>query len=101
MKTLSSVVSSQLPNYLPNEGKWHLGEALEAQPQNRGHDETLGFLVGAMRYSNDGPEIINAPLNALLDDLLFANLGTRIHFNGGAPFAPNEYMTDYFAKEGC
>ena len=81
-------------------GKWHLGDAPEAQPHNRGHDETLYFLVGAMRYFNDDAEIIDAPLNDLLDDLLFANLGSRVHFNGGPAFPPNVYMTDFFANEG-
>ena len=53
-----------------------------------------------MRYAEDGPDIINAPLNHLLDDLHFANLGYRIQFNGGQHFVPNEYSTDYFANQG-
>ena len=48
----------------------------------------------------DDPDILNAPLGDLFDELLFANLRNTVQFNGGTHFSPNEYMTDYLAKEG-
>ena len=82
-------------------GKWHIGEAPGAQPQDRGFDQTLGFLIGAMLYDAvDSQDIVNAPLDDLYDDLMFANLRCTVQFNGGSHFPPNDYMTDYLAKEG-
>ena len=57
-------------------GKWHLGEAFNLHPIQRGFDEFFGFLGGASHYYN---------AEVLRDE---------------TPLTETEYLTDAFTREG-
>src|SRR4029079_19336362 len=57
-------------------GKWHLGEALNLHPIERGFDEFCGFLGGASHYYN---------AHVLRDE---------------TPLIETQYLTDAFTREG-
>ena len=82
-------------------GKWHLGEVPELQPNAQGFDESLSILAGAGLYlpTND-PNVVNSK-QAFdpIDKFLWANLPYSVRKDGGEPFHPNAYITDYFAGE--
>jgi arylsulfatase A-like enzyme len=82
-------------------GKWHLGETKEAAPENRGFDETLGFLAGASRYGKPGDaNVIDSKQDFdPIDKFLWANLPFAVQRNGGHRFYPSKYMTDYLGSE--
>ncbi|MBL9127572.1 MAG: sulfatase-like hydrolase/transferase [Verrucomicrobiales bacterium] len=62
-------------------GKWHLGYSEEYQPQNRGFEETFGFLGGAHSYTNldqNGPDPIR---------------------RNGKPVQEKQHLTEAFTRE--
>lgn len=82
-------------------GKWHLGSAPGTRPEEKGFDESLGFMAGASMYlpEND-PDTENSkqPWDPI-DRFLWPNLPYAVQFNGSPLFAPRGYMTDYLADE--
>jgi arylsulfatase A-like enzyme len=84
-------------------GKWHLGETRQFQPEAQGFDESLGFYVGGSMYlPEDDPAVVNSK-QAFdpIDEFLWANLPFLVFEDGGAPFRPSAYMTDYLADEAA
>ncbi|HWF00171.1 MAG TPA: sulfatase-like hydrolase/transferase [Caulobacteraceae bacterium] len=82
-------------------GKWHLGAARGTRPEERGFDESLGFMAGASMYLPEkDPDAVNSkqPWDPI-DRFLWPNLPYAVQFNGSKPFAPRGYMTDYLADE--
>lgn len=59
-------------------GKWHLGSAEKFQPQNRGFDDTFGFLGGAHGYFPSARPLMR---------------------RSGKPGEEKEYLTDAFGRE--
>lgn len=59
-------------------GKWHLGGAEKFQPQNRGFEDTFGFLGGAHGYFSSARPLLR---------------------RGGKPVEEKEYLTDAFGRE--
>lgn len=59
-------------------GKWHLGGAEKFQPQNRGFEDTFGFLGGAHGYFSSARPLLR---------------------RGGTPIEEKEYLTDAFGRE--
>ncbi len=82
-------------------GKWHLGEAVAMRPEARGFDEYLGFLSGGSMYlDKDDARSVNSIQDFdPIDRFLWANLTFSVRKNGGPRFEPDEYMTDYLARE--
>lgn len=82
-------------------GKWHLGEAARFSPNAHGFDESLGFAAGASMYLADtDPRVVNAPLAFdPIDRFLWAAHPFQVRYNGGAPFQPPRYLTDYLTDE--
>ncbi len=82
-------------------GKWHLGASPGARPEQKGFDESLGFMAGASMYlpEND-PDAENSkqPWDPI-DRFLWPNLPYAVQYNGSPMFAPKGYMTDYLADE--
>ena len=79
-------------------GKWHLGEAPGMRPEQRGFDESLGFMAGAAKYLSSGT--VDARLAGdPLDRLLWMAATDAVQFNGGPCFHAGEYMTDYLSSE--
>jgi arylsulfatase A-like enzyme len=82
-------------------GKWHLGEAKPLQPNAQGFDESLSILIGGGMYlPANSPDVVNSRQDFdPIDKFLWANLPYSVRMNGGKPFQPNAYITDYFASE--
>jgi len=78
-------------------GKWHLGGSPGARPEQRGFDESLGFMAGASMYLPEhDPGVENAKQKwDPIDRFLWPNLPYAVQFNGSPMFAPKGYMTDY------
>ena len=82
-------------------GKWHLGAAKGTRPEERGFDESLGFMAGGSMYlpANDpGVENAKQPWDPI-DRVLWSLLPYQVQFNGSPMFAPKGYMTDYLTDE--
>ena len=82
-------------------GKWHLGGKAGSRPEQKGFDESLGFIAGASMYLPEGdPGVENAkqPWDPI-DRFLWPNLPYAVQFNGSPMFKPNGYMTDYLTDE--
>nr|WP_310525340.1 sulfatase-like hydrolase/transferase [Polymorphobacter sp.] len=82
-------------------GKWHLGDAPGMRPEQQGFDESLGFMIGGMKFlpEND-PNVVNSRQSFdPIDKYLWANLPFAVQFNGGPRFAPDRYMTDYMTDQ--
>ena len=81
-------------------GKWHLGEANGMRPEAQGFDESLGFMIGGMKFlPEDDANVVNSKQDFdPIDRYLWANLPFAVQFNGGPRFAPDRYMTDYLTK---
>jgi arylsulfatase A-like enzyme len=82
-------------------GKWHLGGAAGSRPEDKGFDESLGFIPGASLYlpKND-PNVENSRQEFdPIDLFLWAGLPWGVQFNGSPWFEPAGYMTDYLTDE--
>jgi len=82
-------------------GKWHLGAAPGTRPEQRGFDESLGFMAGGSMYLPEhDPDTENSkqPWDPI-DRFLWPNLPYMVQFNGSPMFAPKGYMTDYLTDE--
>ncbi len=81
-------------------GKWHLGEAKGMRPEEQGFDESLGFMIGGMKFLPDNAaDVVNSKQDFdPIDRYLWANLPFAVQFNGGPRFAPDRYMTDYLTQ---
>ena len=81
-------------------GKWHLGEAPGMRPEQQGFDESLGFMIGGMKFlpENDANVVNSKQDFDPIDKYLWANLPFAVQFNGGPRFAPDRYMTDYLTE---
>jgi arylsulfatase A-like enzyme len=82
-------------------GKWHLGGAKGMRPEDQGFDESLGFIIGAQMFlpEND-PNAVNSKQDFdPIDKYLWANLPFSVQYNGGRPFRPDRYMTDYLTEQ--
>jgi arylsulfatase A-like enzyme len=82
-------------------GKWHLGANPGARPEDRGFDESLGFMSGASLFLPvKDKSVVNAkqPWDPI-DRFLWPNLPYMVQFNGSEMFAPKGYMTDYLTDE--
>ncbi|MGD9967962.1 MAG: sulfatase-like hydrolase/transferase [Hyphomonadaceae bacterium] len=85
-------------------GKWHLGETSSMRPEAQGFDESLGIMQGASMFlPPNHPNVVNARLDFdPIDRFLWANLRYAIDWHGAggdARFRPNDYLTDYLARE--
>ena len=82
-------------------GKWHLGEAPRFSPQAHGFDESLGFMAGASMFlPSASPDVVNAEQSFdPIDRFLWAAHPWHVIHNGGKPFQPPRYLTDYLTDE--
>ena len=79
-------------------GKWHLGYG-DRGPNNQGFDESIH--MDDMYYlPKDDPNVVNAELDFdPIDKFLWARGDFANSFNGGEPFRPDGYLTDYWTDE--
>lgn len=82
-------------------GKWHLGGEPGMRPEQRGFDESLGFIIGAQMFMDQrDPNVVNAQQDFdPIDKYLWANLPFSVQYNGGERFHPDRYMTDYLTHQ--
>lgn len=82
-------------------GKWHLGGIKGSRPEDQGFDESLGFMAGAALYAPVGDPSVEESRQDFdpIDKFLWGALPYSVQFNGGKPFHPNAYMTDYLTAQ--
>jgi len=82
-------------------GKWHLGGATGSRPEQKGFDESLGFIPGASMYLPERDADVENSKQVFdpIDRFLWAGLPWGVQYNGSPWFAPDGYMTDYLAGE--
>lgn len=82
-------------------GKWHLGGKAGSRPEQKGFDESLGFIPGASMYlPADDPGAENSKQSFdPIDKFLWAVLPYSVQYNGSPAFAAKGYMTDYLTDQ--
>lgn len=80
-------------------GKWHLGSVGGAAAHEQGFDESL-LMASGLYLPEDDPGVVNSkqPFDSI-DIILWSVLKYAASFNGGAPFEPARYLTDYYTDE--
>ena len=80
-------------------GKWHLGRGEESQAIAQGFDESL-MMHSAFYLPVDDPNVVNAEITTdPLDKFLWTTSQYSATFNGGEPFEPGGYLTDWWTDE--
>lgn len=80
-------------------GKWHLGRRDDFKPQAQGFDESL-LMHSGLFLAEDDPDVVNAKLDFdPIDRFLWAAMQYAASFNGGEPFEPGGYLTDWWTDE--
>lgn len=80
-------------------GKWHLGRNKDSNPNAQGFDESLLMHAG-LYLPEDDPNVVNAKQDFdPIDQFLWASQQYAASFNGGQPFQPGGYLTDWWTEE--
>ncbi|MCL9998609.1 MAG: sulfatase [Erythrobacter sp.] len=80
-------------------GKWHLGNSPQFLPNAQGFDESL-LMHSGLYLPEDDPNVVNAPLDFdPIDKTLWAAMSFAASYNGGEPFKPGGYLTDWWTDE--
>jgi uncharacterized sulfatase len=80
-------------------GKWHLGTSPQFLPGAQGFDESL-LMHSGLYLPEDDPNVVNAKLDFdPIDKFLWATMSFAASFNGGKPFKPGGYLTDWWTDE--
>ncbi|MEL6858581.1 MAG: sulfatase-like hydrolase/transferase [Pseudomonadota bacterium] len=80
-------------------GKWHLGRRDDFLPNAQGFDESL-LMHSGLFLNEDHPDVVNAKLDFdPIDKFLWAAMQYAASFNGGEPFEPGGYLTDWWTDE--
>ncbi len=80
-------------------GKWHLGRRDDFTPNAQGFDESL-LMHSGLFLNEDHPDVVNAKLDFdPIDKFLWAAMQYAASFNGGDPFEPGGYLTDWWTDE--
>ena len=86
--------------YTAHIGKWHLGHAPGVRPEDQGFDDSLYYgTAGSLYLPPDHPGAVNARVPANIDRVGWAVARYMAEFNGGPPFEPDGYLTDYYTDE--
>ena len=67
-------------------------------PQSQGFEDSLN-LHGAYYLPEDHPNVVNAKFETTIDKMIWSSGQYSATFNGGNPFAPDKYVTDYYTDE--
>lgn len=80
-------------------GKWHLGNRPDLLPNAQGFDESLLMHSGLYLPEGD-PDVVNARLDFdPIDKFFWAAFSFAASLNGGKPFKPAGYLTDWWTDE--
>lgn len=82
-------------------GKWHLGSRKGTRPEDKGFDESLGFMPGAAMYLKENdPGVVNAKVAFdPMERILWRGANWGVQYNGSPMFEPKGYMTDYLTDQ--
>ena len=82
--------------YTAHVGKWHIGSNSGMRPEQQGFDDSL-YMKGILYDKPDSPDVVNALVEGdFIDNMMWAMGSHAVQWNGSEPFAPNDYLTDYF-----
>ncbi len=85
--------------YTAHIGKWHLGGTNGMRPEDQGFDDSL-YMAGMLYLPENHPDVVNAKREENgVERMVWANARYMAQFNGGAPFQPDGYLTDYYTNE--
>ena len=85
--------------YTAHIGKWHLGGFTDGmRPIDQGFDDSL-MLYSSLYLPKNHPDVINAKIDSSIEDMVWASSQYAAQFNGGEPFKPSAYITDYYTDE--
>lgn len=80
-------------------GKWHLGGERGMAPHEQGFDESL-LMANGLHLPVGHPDGVEARQEFdPIDRFLWKAMKHAASFNGGPPFAPPGYLTDYYTDE--
>lgn len=85
--------------YTAHIGKWHLGSRSGMRPEDQGFDDSL-YMAGMLYLPEDDPQAVNAKREQdSIERMVWASAEYAAQFNGGEPFQPDGYLTDYYTDE--
>jgi uncharacterized sulfatase len=85
--------------YTAHIGKWHLGGFSDGmKPNDQGFDDSL-MLNSSLYLPKNHPDVVNAKIDSSIEDMVWASSQFAVSFNGGEPFEPGGYITDYYTNE--
>ena len=85
--------------YTAHIGKRHLGGFTDGmKPNDQGFDDSL-MLNSSLYLPKNHPDIVNAKIDSLIEDMVWASSQFAVSFNGSDPFKPGGYITDYYTDE--
>jgi uncharacterized sulfatase len=80
-------------------GKWHLGGRNGMRPEDQGFDDSL-YMSGVLYLPEDHPDVVNAKREEDgIERMVWTFADYSAQFNGGTPFQPDGYLTDYYTNE--
>ena len=80
-------------------GKWHLGLSGGMAPHDQGFDESL-LMASGLYLPEDHPNVVNSKQDFDgIDRFLWRAMNFAASFNGGEPFEPGGYLTDYYTDQ--
>ena len=92
-------VLQQAGYYTAHIGKWHVGSINGMRPEDQGFDDSL-YMKGTLFLPEDHPDVVNAKIEGnAIDRMVWATGAYAAQFNGGEPFQPVGYLTDYYTDE--
>lgn len=93
--TIGEVLQQQ-DYYTAHIGKWHLGSNGDMRPEQQGFNDSL-YMKGVFYLPPDHPDVVNAKIEGDPIDSMVWTVGSyEVQWNGGPPFEPKGYLTDYF-----
>jgi uncharacterized sulfatase len=96
--TIAEVLQQQ-GYYTAHIGKWHVGSNNGMRPEQQGFDDSL-YMKGTLYLPEDHADVVNAKVDDDgIDRMIWATANYAAQFNGGMPFQPNGYLTDYYTDE--
>jgi uncharacterized sulfatase len=80
-------------------GKWHLGRSNGMAPHDQGFDESL-LMTSGLYLPEDHPDVVNSRQDFdSIDQFLWASMRFVAQYNGGPPFEPGSYLTDWYTEQ--
>jgi arylsulfatase A-like enzyme len=82
-------------------GKWHLGGSHGSRPEDKGFDESLGFIAASSLYlPENSPDVENSKQDFdPIDTVSWAMDPFAVQLNNSPWFEPATYMTDYLTDQ--